>query len=528
LLSIALSGCSAHRRASDGVVSAATPEAACAGAEILSSGGNAIDAAVATAFTLAVTEAFGSGVGGQIAILVHPTDGEPFVINGTSRAPLKLPLDPSTEDLKGRRATTVPSTIKTLAFAFDRYGSGKITWKEAIQPAIRCATDGYHIGPYQHRVLKHNVDVLRHDDHLTAVFLNPDGSVPAAGSRWTQPRLGALLGRLATAGPDDFYRGELARDIASDMLSHGGLLSARDLESLPDPQVVPALRGYYREWDVYTLPPPYGGWAVLHALSLLQKASRRELADVDTRDVWIARALQRTHWLRDAAPIHDLRDYSDEVDAILSPRAIAESWTALESDAGGETTHFTIVDERGLVVSVSASINDYFGAKVLHPRRGFLYNDYMREFTRDRSDHPFFLRPGGMPYSSMGATILSKNGRPHLALGSPGSKRIVSTVVQVVSRWVDDRKNILQAVSAPRLHVELPDRLWVENEAIAAEVTALAHQGLAITRRSSPLTGPGGDPYFGGVHAVAFERGVWRGAADPRRDGTVVFAAPRH
>jgi gamma-glutamyltranspeptidase/glutathione hydrolase len=487
-------------------------------------GGNAVDASVAVAFALGVSEPFGSGVGGQVVFLVHPTNGEPFVINGTSRAPDRLPELQSGKQLHGRRSTTVPSSVRTLSFAWRRFGSGRIGWRDLLEPARRCAVEGYAIGSYQHRVLRMHAAVLRQDDALASVFLKADGSVPDEGADWTQPRLGALLTRLGEAGAEDFYKGQIAADIVSDMVQHDGWLSQQDLAEFPEPPVVPALKAKYRGWDVCTLPPPYGGWAVLHALALLGAANPDPPAIGECPTRRIAEVLRRTHALRATAPIRDLNDYDADLESLLSNGAVDESLRIIGTPGSGETTHFSIVDGDGMAISVSASINGYFGARIIHPRWGFLYNDYMREFALARPDHPFAFKPDGIPFSSMSATILAKHGKPHLLLGSPGSKRIVSTVVQVVSRWVDDRKDIFQAVSAPRLHVELPDRLWVENEAIAAEVTALAHHGLAIARRSSPLAGPGGDPYFGGVHAVALERGVWHGAADPRRDGSVVFA----
>ncbi len=523
-----LAGCAA-RRGGDfaGLVSAATPEATHAGAEILSAGGNAIDAAVAVAFALGVTEPFGSGVGGQVVLLVHPTDRKPFVINGTSRAPGYIPNFNSLGQLRDHRSSTVPSSVRALAFAWKQFGSGRINWSQVLEPARRCAVDGYTIGSYHGRVLELNAEKLRQDEGLASVFLKADGSVPVEGDRWTQPKLGALLARLAEAGAEDFYRGEIAADIVSDMSNRDGLVSNRDLAVLPEPSVVPALKGTYRGWDVWTLPPPYGGWALLHALSVLDTKSPASSANGESRAIWIAEVLRQAHALRETAPISSLDDYHGDVKAILSRKGINESLNKMGHAGSGETTHFSIVDKNGMAVSVSASINGYFGAKVIHPRWGFLYNDYMREFVIGQPEHPFALKPDGIPFSSMSATILSKHGKPNLVLGSPGSKRIISTVVQVVSRWIDDRMDIARAVSAPRLHVELPDRLWIEDGTIAEEVEPLAQRGFAIAKRNSPLSGPGGDPYFGGVHAVAFERGTWCGAADSRRDGSVVIAVSR-
>jgi gamma-glutamyltranspeptidase/glutathione hydrolase len=190
--------------------------------------------------------------------------------------------------------------------------------------------------------------------------------------------------------------------------------------------------------------------------------------------------------------------------------------------SGGETTHFSLVDGQGMVVAVTQSLNGYYGAKVAHPTLGVLYNDYMRELEVDRPGDPFALRPDALPYSSMSATILLHEGRPSLAVGSPGSKRIISAVVQVVSHWVDVGRGIRTAVEAPRLHVVPEDDLFMEARGVpAAHLLELERRGYSIVRPLSSLHKGDLNPFFGGVHAVAWEGREWTGAADPRRDGAV-------
>ena len=180
-----------------------------------------------------------------------------------------------------------------------------------------------------------------------------------------------------------------------------------------------------------------------------------------------------------------------------------------------------------MAVAVTTSINSYFGAWVAAKDLGFFYNDYMKEFEAGNLSHPFALRPGAMPYSSMSATIAARDGRPILAVGSPGSARIISAVSQVTQRWLDGQP-LAEAVAAPRLHVMPPDRLYIENATDAeASSSWRDHYLLKLQRLATDLITHGRNAYFGGVHAVAFEAGQWTGAADPRRDGAVEISPAR-
>ena len=525
---LALSSCGkTDRRAGDvsrGVVAAATPEAADAGREILRNGGNAIDAAVAAAFALGVTEPAGSGLGGQTVILFQNPGREPLVINGTSFAPAATPDTITTyASLRGRRGFTVPTTVKTLAFALKHYGSGAVSWKQVLAPAIRYAEQGFPLGPYRRRSLEVSAAELRRDSATAALFL-PGDSIPPAGFIFKQPVLARTLRHLAEAGPDDFYHGDLARLIAHDMQSHGGWITLDDLESLPDPAVVPALSSTCRGWNVHTLPPPYGGWTVLAILNLLEHTSPEEtLPGTVAWDIALARALQAGHRARKEHPVTDLARYRREVDERLDKDYL---FRLLERDGvtgAGETTHLSIVDRDGMVVGLSQSVNYFFGAKVASPDLGFVYNDYMREFVLDDPRSPYALRAGAMPYSSMSATIVARGETPVMAVGSPGSARIISAVVQVVSNWIDRGMDIGGAVAAPRMHVVPPNRILFERGISKNLARRFKKAGFELEQPPVEVARDGFNAYFGGVHAVAFEDGQWTGAADPRRDGTVVF-----
>jgi gamma-glutamyltranspeptidase/glutathione hydrolase len=500
-----------------GVAVAASPEAAEAGAAILRAGGNAVDAAVAVSFALAVTEPAMSGLGGQTQILLHAPGEPPVVINGTSYAPRATPLDAGPTDIVTYRATTVPTTVRVLEYAWRHHGSGRIEWAQLLEPAIRYADEGFVVGPFRHRVWVNAEEALRANPAAGSLFLTGGGVAPAEGSVFRQPQLARTLRRLAQHGAEDFYGGEIARAIASDMAANGGWLSLQDLEQLPQPAELPPLRGSYRGWDVYTLPPPGGGWVVLQILNLLEQSPPEALAPGSpARIPLLGQALRIGHRTRRDAPVRDLVDYDADVAEKIDKARARE---LLEVGAG-ETTHFSVADGDGMAVAVTASINFAFGAKAADSTLGFLYNDYMREFVLGDPGHPFALRPNAMPYSSMSPTILAREGEPVLALGSPGSARIISAVVQVAQLWVDYGLDVEAAVAAPRLHVIPDSALFVEwRDAPDSVLMLTVQRGFVLSEPRASWDSQGRNAYFGGVHAVARRGGTWRGAADPRRDG---------
>lgn len=526
---IAVSGCNFTQEKvpeGQGVVSAASPEAASAGTEILEAGGNAVDAAVAVSFALAVTEPAMSGLGGQSQFIIFSPEKGLFTINGTSYAPARLPAHIAKSDLVRHRAATLPTTLRTLDHAWQKHGSGKISWAKLLEPAIRFAENGFVIGPFRYRVFKRHAQNLRQSPSTRQLFLNADGSVPAQGEVFKQPVLAKTLRRLAEKGGDDFYRGEIASKIAEDMAANGGWITLQDLRNLPAPVELPALKSRYRQYDVYSLPPPGAGWVVLQILKVLEQTPPADLKiGSANRMLRIAEALQIGHKSRRENPVPDLVNYQNAVKERISQDTARRLLNEQQQKDRGETTHFSVVDAEGMVVGVTASINAYFGAKAAHPELGFLYNDYMHEFEADTLQHPYALRAGAMPYSSMSPTILVKDGEPCLVLGSPGSARIISAIVQVIQLWVDAGLSVQQAVAAPRIHVLPNKRLVLESASMREKWQAeFGNQGYVFQTLKSDLALSGLNAYFGGVHAIAKENGQWRGAADPRRDGSVKFA----
>ncbi len=515
-----------------GVVSSASPEASAAGMESLAKGGNAADAAVAVSFALGVTEPAMSGLGGGTQILLALPGQKPIAINGSTLAPANTPVDAQRKDLKYHRRSTIPSTVKTLDFLWRKYGSGRLSWPELLAPAIRYAEEGFAPALFRHMVYKKYASKLRGSPFNAHFFLLPDGRIPGPGDVLKQPVLANTLKSLAEKGANDFYQGEIAQTIASDMAANGGWISLEDLNNFPEPKELPALQIDYRGLDVYSQPPPCGGWAVLLILNLL-KQNEADLLQYgrESRIQEVVKAIHLVQEERRANPIPDLFNYQAFVQEKLADNYAQTLWKqykspekskAETSDENGETTHFSIVDRSGMALAVTASINAYFGAAAAAPDLGFLYNTYMDDFVLGRPEHPFAIRPGAMAYSSMSPSIVQDQGETVLVVGSPGSARIISSVAQLTQLWIDSDLGVQKIVDLPRIH-NVRERVYFEDPGVSpAQRAVFRDQGFLIAFPTYDLQIKERNAYFGGVHAIAREHGRWVGAADPRRDGLVI------
>jgi gamma-glutamyltranspeptidase / glutathione hydrolase len=527
-----ISACSRDERTSgDMAVSCASPEAARAAMEILEQGGNAMDAAVAAAMALGVSEPAGSGLGGQTVILLQKPGEIPLVIDGSSTAPMRTPPGIfSKQQLRGVRATTVPTTVKTLKYALTTYGSGMLGWKQVLQPAIQIANEGYQLRSFGRQALLESSgtfleNALNRGGVAADVFLGDSGFVPNLGAIIKQPMLAKTLERLADEGAESFYTGKIAHEIIDHVQSQGGWLTIDDMYAVKGPIERPTIYTKYRDLVVHSVPPPYGGWVVIMTLNALEHMLINP-ADASAEQYFIAmaRALRLGHRSRYKRPIKNLNNYFVEVASKINKQH-AEMLLRSEFNArSGETTHFSIVDKTGMVVSVSQSVNYYFGSKVMHPTLGFFYNDYMHEFVLNDPKHPYALRAGAKPYSSMSPTIVTENGIAALALGSPGSARIISAIVQVISYWKDLGYDLEKAVSTPRIHVRYDSSLYVEQGfRIKTQLDSLREMGFFYKDAPGLNDKYALSPFFGGIHAVARVPDGWVGAADPRRDGRVLL-----
>jgi gamma-glutamyltranspeptidase/glutathione hydrolase len=510
----------------NGVVSAAAPEAVEAGLIVLDAGGNAVDAAVAISFALAVTEPAQSGLGGQIQFLVHFPGSEPLIINGTSFSPSVLPENIDKTNLVKHKASTVPSIVKVLYYLWKEYGSKKIVWEELLQPAINYAKDGIVLGEFRYKVLEYKKDDLLQDSVTRKIFLNENGSIPAKKEKWKQPILTRTLKRIAKFGADDFYIGGIAKTISEDMKRNNSWITLSDLNNVSNPTKQRPIKGSYRGYEIYTMPPPGGGWVIIQALNILEQFSSDDLTlESKNRLKVIAQALQLAHQSRSDERIENLINYQKDV---IKKTSKEEAEQLFQNFTNGETTHFSVVDENEIVVSATSSINNYFGSKSASPELGFLYNDYMNEYKINEPNHPFNLIPNAMPYSSMTPTILMKDGKTVMAIGSPGSERIISAIVQVISLWIDAGLSIEKSVAHARIHVAPDSIIYLESNDYSQEVLLdLKETGFTFNEPPSEIIINNLNPYFGGVHAVALEDNVWNGSADPRRDGAVGYNSKR-
>ncbi|MGB5529908.1 MAG: gamma-glutamyltransferase family protein [Ignavibacteriaceae bacterium] len=513
-------GCSDNDEKYSGVVSAGSPEAVSAGLEILRKGGNAVDASIAVAFALAVTESAQSGLGGQAQFLVYQPGKDPVIINGTSFSPSHLSDSISKDDLVKHKATTVPSMVKVLGYLWKNYSAGQ-EWNDLLKPAIRFAKEGFPLTEFRHKVLELEQNELRKDTVTAKLFLGTGGSLINKDDIWKQPELAKTLKQLAEKGAEDFYSGEIAHTIAEDIRLNNGWITIEDMRNVPAPEEQKSLKGTYRGYEIYTMPPPGGGWVIIQALNILEQFSSDELKlNSNNRLKIIAQALQIAHQSRSEEPIENLINYQEDVN-LKTDKEYAKK---LLGHSKGETTHFSVVDKDGMMVSATLSINNYFGSKSASPELGFLYNDYMNEFKLNEPGHPFNLKPNAMPYSSMTPTILMKDGKPVMAIGSPGSERIISAVVQVISLWIDAGLSIEEAVAHSRIHVTPEKIIYIESDDLTDEKKSLLEKaGFKFGNPPAEIIVNTLNPYFGGVNAVTFENDEWKGAADPRRDGAVGY-----
>ena len=498
------------------VVTSGSPEASQAGIDILNKGGNAIDAAIAVSFALGVTEPMMSGLGGGTQVLLHLPGHTPIMINGTTFSPKGTPTYLDSNNLIYHQRSTIPSTVKILYYIWNKYGSGKMDWDELVSPAIELGENGFQIGRFRGVVYQKNKSLLLESPHHVEPWLL-NGKIPLEGDWLKQPLLAATLKRIAHGGESEFYRGEIAREIARDMSENNGWITLEDLNNFPDPVELPALMTQYRGYDIYTSTPPCGGWVMLRVLNELSNTTIESMSIDSLRLFHMVSALKNAHNERIISPIKNLRNFEKEINLKFDDN------NKLNSN-NGETTHFSIVDRNGIAVAVTSSINAYFGAKAASNKLGFLYNTYMDDFIFGDSSHPYAIGPGKMAFSSMTPTIVLKDGKPVLLLGSPGSARIISSVAQIVSAWIDEKLSIKEAVSRPRVHVSQGNAYFEDDQDFHLVSSQLDLLGLKRKMVNPFLLYGGLNAYYGGVHAIALENGKWVGAADPRRDGQVYYS----
>ncbi|HEX8355272.1 MAG TPA: gamma-glutamyltransferase, partial [Pyrinomonadaceae bacterium] len=540
-------------RARRGMVASTDRIASQAGVDVLKRGGNAVDAAVAVAFALAVTYPAAGNLGGGGFMMIRLRDGRATAIDYREMAPAAAHRDVYLDErgelkkgeggsLVGYRASGVPGTVAGMELALKKYGSGRLTWAQLVEPARRLAAEGFALPHGLARSLRANADDLSLYPESKKVYLN-NGRFREEGEVWRQPELAATFARMQRSGPREFYEGRTARLIAEDMRAHGGLITLEDLKGYVAKERAP-VRTTYRGFEVISMPPPSSGGAVLiEMLNILEGFDLRNMGAASSERYHaqteaMRRAFaDRAEYMGDAdfvdVPVAGLIDKS-YAERLRKGISMSRASTSAEVKAGRpagaeseETTHFTVVDAEGNCVSNTYTLNDSYGSKVVMKGTGVLMNDEMDDFAAKPGTPNMFgliqgernaVAPRKRPLSAMTPTfVLRKDGSLWFAVGSPGGPTIINTVLQVVTNVVDFDMNIQQAVDAPRIHHQwLPDEIAYEPFGMSADTfRALESRGHRLTQRPR---------YMGDAQGIMIEEktGVRLGASDPRNYGEPV------
>lgn len=517
--------------AKQGMVSSAFPDATQAGVEILKLGGNAVDAACATALALGVCEPQASGIGGQTMMLIN-IGGKVLAIDGSSRAPSLAHVSAiyKNDRLHGYRATTVPSTLATLFYVNEQYGN--IPWETIIQPAIRLAQDGYAITPLQNSLQAREMENFDKVESGSGkkYFLN-NGQPYSPGDIFRQPELADLLRIIAKKGVQEFYQGTIAKQIDADMRENGGLLRYDDLALIPWPIVRKPLQRKFRGLHVFSMPPPGSGRTLLFTLMMINLMKPGNLhKDALNRALLLVEIFRNALLERSDRPFDSnfYQQVSDEsmlkrsyakqcIHKIIHETQISMPIHETEDELSGETTHLSVIDSSGMAVSLTQSIERVYGSKAAADGLGFLYNNYLADYEYKVPAHPFYLRPNAVPWATVAPTLIFNGKQIWMAVGSPGSERIFSAIAQFLMHIIDENQPICEAMRAPRLHCSLGGRVSLEAERFPEDfVSVFEEKGYRIDERE-PFSF-----YLGAIHAVIKKQDGtgFQGVAEVRRDGS--------
>lgn len=518
------------------------PIATGVGVAVLKSGGNAVDAAVAVGFALAVTHPSAGNLGGGGFMLVRMADGRSVFLDFRERAPLAATRDMYLDEkgqardwsLVGYLAAGVPGTVKGLEAAHARFG--RMPWAGLVSPAVRLAREGFPVSYDLARSLRSHCDLFEPFPDSRRIFLNR-GMYYDPGDRLIQTDLAGTLDRIEKYGAKGFYEGKTARLLAEDMKANGGLITEEDLRQYTVVERTP-LKGSYRGHDILTAPPPSsGGIGLLQMMGMLETTGYHQTGAGSAATIhWVAEAQRRfyadrSQYLADPdfvqVPVSKLlsKSYIDERRKTIDP---ARASTSTEIHPGkpesfsesAETTHYSVVDEEGNAVAVTYTLNGGFGNGVTAKGLGFLLNNEMDDFSAKPGQPNLYgaiqgeanaIQPRKHPLSSMTPTIVTREGELRMVVGSPGGTTIINTVLEVILNVIDFRMNIQKAVEFPRFHHQwMPDELRVESDFSPDTIDLLTARGHKIRKVAQQ----------GEVCAILWDGSWLQGAADGRTEAT--------
>jgi len=532
--------------AKNGMVVAQEALAAQIGVDILKAGGNAVDAAVATGFALAVTYPRAGNIGGGGFMVIHLAKPKRNIaIDYREMAPVKIDKDSFLDDagnadpqksLRSGLGVGVPGTVAGLALAHRKYGSGKFTLAQLLAPAIRLARDGFIVTGDLADTMVAAKPLFERWPSSVKVMLKPDGSSYGEGDRLIQPDLAKTLETIANKGPQGFYEGDIAEKIATAIREAGGVMTADDLKSYKVKERKP-VTGKYRGYGIVSMPPPSsGGTHLIQMLNILEPYDLKKTgpSSVETAHLMIE-AMRRAYadravYLGDpdfvAVPVRGLtsRRYARIVGKTIGGRATPSSEIRNGDPVAAEgdnTTHFSVVDRFGNAVANTYTLNLSYGNGLIAEGTGVLLNNELDDFAaKPGVPNAFGLvgatanapAPRKRPLSSMTPTIVTKNGKPYLVTGSPGGSRIITTVLQIVLNVLDHGMDVADAVAAPRIHHQwLPDEVFAEKTYPEDVLKGLEERGHKIATRV-PNTS---------ANSILITKDGFAGAADVRTRGAV-------
>src|SRR6202162_496770 len=481
------------------------------GVSVLRSGGNAVDAAVAVGFALAVTHPYAGNIGGGGFMLIRMADGRTTFIDFREKAPAAATHDmylnangvPTRDSVVGWRSAGVPGTVRGLALANKKYG--REAWPELVKPAVALAANGFPVSKWQMDSWRRSSPLLSQFPESKRIFLK-GGAYYDWQEVFKQPELARTRDRIAHLGAADFYDGETAHILAAEMAKNGGLITLADLHNYQAVERTP-LEGDYKGYHIITSPPPSaGGVGLLQMLAMLNGAGYEKSGPGSAVSYhYMAEAMRRyfadrSKYLGDPdfvnvpisallAPIYvDSRRATIRPDRATPAEQIAPGLTAAKE--GSNTTHYSIVDQEGNAVAVTYTLNDGYGSGVTVPGAGFLLNNEMDDFASKPGTANMFglvqgevnaIAPGKRPLSSMTPTVGLKDGKLFMTAGAPGGSRISTAVLQVILNVLDFGMNVQDAIDAPRFHHQWqPDKLSLERGISPDTVALLKSRGYEV------------------------------------------------
>lgn len=522
------------------MVTAQEPLATNVGVAVMQRGGNAVDAAVAIGFALAVTHPAAGNLGGGGFMLIRLADGRTTFIDFRERAPQMATHDmyldaagkPTRDSIEGWRASGVPGTVRGFQLAQSKYGRAK--WSDDLAPAIQLASQGFEISYSLADSLKSAAN-LSASPESKRIFQN-GGAYYEAGERLKQPELAQTLERIAKSGGDDFYTGEIGRKLSEAMAKNGGLITSADLESYQAIERQPLTGKYRGDFQLITAPPPSsGGIGILQMLGMLKGTGYAQGGPGSAASIhYLAEVMRRF--------FADRSEYMGDPDfvrvpaaGLLDPAYLARRASTIDREGATpsemikpghpsgaealETTHYNVVDADGNAVAVTYTLNGGYGSGVTVPGLGFLLNNEMDDFAAQPGSANMFglvqgeanaIQPNKRPLSSMVPTIILRDGRLFMLVGSPGGSRIPSSVLQVILNVIDFGMNAQDAVDAPRIHHQWqPDKLYLERGISLDTAALLRARGYTVEQTEN----------VGRVEAIVSDNGWLQGGSDGRGSG---------